>query len=148
MHNLQHSYGEALFKIAHEQNVDLSLKDELDSLLSTFQNKKDLNEFIQTLNNQLFSSFDDIYEGFASRFDEQYGTKTVYVSSAYALAVDEMQKLKNKLKALLKKEINLLCGVDKSLIGGIVIRFDDNEIDGSVRTKLIQMRKSLYNNGV
>jgi F-type H+-transporting ATPase subunit delta len=74
---------------------------------------------------------------------EQEKTIEVTVTTAYDLVSDESDKLAQSLKTRLGREIQISSEVDKSLIGGLVIRAGDMVIDGSVRGKLAKLGESL-----
>jgi F-type H+-transporting ATPase subunit delta len=74
---------------------------------------------------------------------EQEKTIEVTVTTAYDLVSDEADKLAQSLKARLGREVQISSEMDKSLIGGLVIRAGDMVIDGSVRGKLAKLGESL-----
>ena len=51
--------------------------------------------------------------------------------------------IKSKLEALTGKKVDLVCEVDSLLLGGIIIKFDKYEIDGSLKSKLNEIKKSI-----
>lgn len=61
------------------------------------------------------------------------------VTSAFALEPEQMKSLSEALKRKLGREVNLTAQVDKTLMGGIVIRAGDLVIDGSVRGRLADL---------
>ena len=63
----------------------------------------------------------------------------VTVASAFELSEAQQQKIAAALKARMQREIKLSCEVDKSLLGGVVIRSGDKVIDGSASTRLVEM---------
>jgi len=63
----------------------------------------------------------------------------ITVSSAFELSADQKQKIASALKLKMQREIKLNCKVDKSLLGGVVIRTGDQVIDGSARSRLSEM---------
>ena len=67
----------------------------------------------------------------------------VEITTAFEISSDVSNKLANALKDRLKREILLTTTVDKSLIGGAVIRAGDNVIDSSVRGKLSKLAESM-----
>ena len=58
------------------------------------------------------------------------------VTSAFTLEPEQLKSLGEALKRKLGREVNLTAQVDKTLMGGIVIRAGDLVIDGSVRGRL------------
>ncbi len=67
----------------------------------------------------------------------------VTVSSAFALNDAQQQKIAAALKSRLGCDIKLSCNVDKTLLGGIVIRMGDKVIDGSANTRLTELAYAL-----
>ncbi len=67
----------------------------------------------------------------------------VTVASAFELSSAQQQKIAAALKARMQREIKLGCIVDKTLLGGIVIRAGDKVIDGSAFTRLGEMAIAL-----
>lgn len=67
----------------------------------------------------------------------------VNVTSAYTLDSEQQTKLANALKKRLNREISITTQVDKSLIGGVILRAGDTVIDGSVRGRLNRLSEAL-----
>ena len=67
----------------------------------------------------------------------------VIVTSAFELSKEQQQRITAALKKRMQREIKLSCMVDKSLLGGIVIRAGDKVIDGSAITRLGEMANAL-----
>jgi F-type H+-transporting ATPase subunit delta len=67
----------------------------------------------------------------------------VTVTSAYELDGEQQTKLADALKKRLNREISITTQVDKSLIGGVILRAGDTVIDGSVRGRLNRLSEAL-----
>lgn len=67
----------------------------------------------------------------------------VSVTSAYKLDSKQKTTLANALKKRLNREISITTQVDKSLIGGVILRAGDTVIDGSVRGRLNRLSDAL-----
>jgi len=67
----------------------------------------------------------------------------VTVASAFELSEAQQQKIAAALKVRMQREIRLECKVDKTLLGGVVIRAEDQVIDGSARTRLGEMANAM-----
>ena len=65
------------------------------------------------------------------------------VRSAVALTDDQQERLKAALANATGKQVNLKVVVDPSIIGGLVATVDDTVIDGSVRTRIDQLKSRL-----
>lgn len=71
--------------------------------------------------------------------------KTVDVDLTTAFALDDAQqeKLAQALSSKLGRQVKLTSQVDKSIIGGVVVRSDDLVIDGSVRARLAKLAEAM-----
>jgi F-type H+-transporting ATPase subunit delta len=67
----------------------------------------------------------------------------VNIASAFEISAEQQSKLSAALKQKLDRDVNLQTQVDKSLIGGILIKAGDMTIDGSVRGKLTKLAESM-----
>ena len=85
----------------------------------------------------------DIAELFNELKAERERAIDVDVISAFELGDAARQKLQDALKERLQREIKLVTSIDKSLIGGVVIRAGDMVIDGSVRGKLNKLVETM-----
>ena len=70
-------------------------------------------------------------------------TIDINVSSAFELTAEQQQKLAEALSRKLDRNVQIEAAVDKSLIGGLVVRTGDLVIDASVRGKLTKLAESL-----
>ena len=133
------------FKIFFSHPI-VSLKDKKETLNETLNgkiNEKVLN-FVQTLlDENRFSIFGTIYELFKKEADNFKNLQRIEVTSVIEL--DEVQKenLKNKLSTKLNKEVILNFSENKDILGGLVVKFDDNVIDLSLKTKFDLIRKNI-----
>jgi F-type H+-transporting ATPase subunit delta len=67
----------------------------------------------------------------------------VNVTSARKLDTEQQQQLIDVLSKKLERHVNIQVALDKSLLGGVVIRAGDIVIDGSVRGRLAKLAESL-----
>lgn len=70
-------------------------------------------------------------------------TIDVDVATAFEMTEEQQQKLLTSLKAKLQREVNLQTVIDKSLIGGAIVRAGDLTIDGSVRGRLAKLAETM-----
>ncbi|HEY8505304.1 MAG TPA: ATP synthase F1 subunit delta [Gemmataceae bacterium] len=84
-----------------------------------------------------------IYRSYRELTDERAGRVRVRVRSAVELAEDQRQRLAELLRAALGKEPVLEPAVDPDLLGGMIVQVGDAVYDGSVRTRLENMRTDL-----
>ena len=67
----------------------------------------------------------------------------VEVLSAFELTETQVEEIKSTLNKRFDKQINIESSVDKTLIGGAIIRAGDLVIDGSARGKLTKLADTL-----
>jgi F-type H+-transporting ATPase subunit delta len=68
----------------------------------------------------------------------------VEVTAALELDAGQQQMLSDALSAKLERKVNMQVRLDKSLLGGAVIRAGDTVIDGSIRGRLAKLAESLH----
>ena len=90
-----------------------------------------------------FGSIKDINEFYQKEADELKGVAQASLVSAVELPAETVDKIRNSLSEMTKKEIKLDVEQDPSLIGGIVTKIGDLVLDGSIKTQLLNMRESL-----
>ena len=88
---------------------------------------------------------DAILQYFIQRVKEEKGIGTAYVSTAVPLNEIQKAQVEEKLLATTSyQKMEMIYTVDKSLIGGMVIRIKDRVVDSSIKTKLSEIKKQLY----
>jgi F-type H+-transporting ATPase subunit delta len=88
----------------------------------------------------LISAIAKIFEEYKA---ESEGYVDVEVTTAYAFSKEEKQNFTSTLEKKLSKKVHMNVTVDKSLIGGVLVRAGDRVIDGSIRGQLQQLAKRL-----
>lgn len=84
-----------------------------------------------------------LYTAFHDRMLERQGVAVGEVTTAVPLGPEEMELVRQRLGAMLGKEIEIRTVVDPNIIGGIVARVGDQLIDGSVIGQLRKLRERL-----
>ena len=85
----------------------------------------------------------DIREQYGRLLDEEKGLERAHVVSAVPMSDDNKDNLSSYLSQLVGKNIELTSEVDPSILAGLVARVGDKILDGSVKTRLQSLRKSL-----
>jgi F-type H+-transporting ATPase subunit delta len=85
---------------------------------------------------QLSAQFERLRRDAESRVEAQ-------VRSAAPLTEDQRQRLTERLRERLKREVTLHCIVDETLLGGAIVRAGDLVIDGSIRGRLDRLATRL-----
>lgn len=75
--------------------------------------------------------------------EKRSNQKRVQVTSAVPLSEEQLGRIKDRLKSSLSFDPILIPEVDQELLGGLVIHVGDTVFDGSLRTKLRNLRVNL-----
>ncbi|MBX9721336.1 MAG: ATP synthase F1 subunit delta [Candidatus Obscuribacterales bacterium] len=84
-----------------------------------------------------------IIEEFRDLLREKHNIVTGTLTSAEAMDEEAVSSIKQKLVKQLRKHVELTVKVDKSLIGGYVLRIGDQVLDGSLKGRLQSIEKAL-----
>ena len=130
--------------ISNEQKTALLLTVCKDTSGKSATQQQVIEKLVQLLaENKRLHLIPDIYVLYEALRAEQEKTLTVDVYSYSELNEEQKEKLVQSLSARLKREIALNISIDKSLLGGAIIRAGDLVIDGSVQGKLNKLRSNL-----
>ena len=122
--------------VTRQQLIELLTK------LSQPQPKEGGEHFIKLLAHKrrlsLLPTIAELFEAMKQHHQQQLN---VNLSAAWMLDDAQKKRLTDSLKKRFQQSITLHCTVDKSLLGGLIVRIDDTVIDGSVRGKLLKLRE-------
>ncbi len=91
-----------------------------------------------------YNQIDEIIDYFLAKVREYKKIGVAKVTSAVDLNHEQRKKLEDKLLATTEYvAFDMEYQVDKSLIGGVIIRIGDRIVDSSIRTKLKNLSKEL-----
>lgn len=85
----------------------------------------------------------DEYQRLVDNYRGIEGAEVAEVTTAIPLDDEDKLKLAQRLTSLVGKPVVLKPKVDPSLIGGLIIRVGDKLIDGSIRSKLLSLKRDL-----
>jgi F-type H+-transporting ATPase subunit delta len=84
-----------------------------------------------------------IVDAFVSRAAELRAEAVAEVRSAFPLDADQVSRLAEALGKATNRKVTVKVVIDPTVLGGIVARVGDTVIDGSVRSRLEQLRESM-----
>lgn len=84
-----------------------------------------------------------IANAYAELLEQQMGIIEVDVYVAQRLSADQLEDVRRRVSAALKREAVIHQYVDESLIGGLLLRVEDRLLDASVRAQLRAVRRRL-----
>ena len=102
-----------------------------------------LNTICLLISRQSLSILPEVVKEYSSILDLEAGRLQATVTSAVALGSAQSERLGVMLKQVFDAEVVLDVQEDPELIGGMVIKVGDQVIDGSVKTRLRQLRLQL-----
>ena len=123
----------------------ISLADKKDTIRQTLEGKINnitLNFLETLLNENRFGIFNTIYVLYIKETDKVKNRQQVEVICAQEPTDEQKNKLWDKLNRKLSKETQITYIKDEDIIGGLIIRIEDNVIDLSLKNKFEALRKN------
>lgn len=100
--------------------------------------------FIRILvTNKQMKSFESCHKEYIKLYNTAHNREEVTVITAFLLSHEQKAALVKKLEKLLGKTIVPVYKVDKKCLGGVILRFADRQIDGSIKGKLDALGQSI-----
>ena len=168
-------YAEAIFEIAKEENAldlwvsdltlvaisvqevevkrlidspDISQKIKAETFAKLFEGEisnKVLNFVLVLGQANRLKLLKSVLDNFKNLVASEKNEKNIVISSSYALDSEQVEKIKEAMQKRTGSIINASTDIDKSLIGGIKISYDDQVIDLSLKNKLEALKAQLRN---
>ena len=88
--------------------------------------------------------FSDCVKAYRQQYYADHGIVSVLAVTAVALTDAQREQLQSKLETVTGKEIELLCRVDPTCIGGVRLDYDGKRVDGTIKNRLDAMGKMLF----
>jgi F-type H+-transporting ATPase subunit delta len=85
----------------------------------------------------------DVHAGYVELLDQHLGRQQIQVTSAVALEDQEVERIRQFVADLIRKEVVIVQQVDESILGGVIIQIGDKLLDGSTRSKLEELRRQI-----
>ena len=100
--------------------------------------------FIRVLNAKAkLAILPDVIDAYGELYDTKHGKVEVDVTVPQRLSPDELERVRTRVGAALKKDAVIHQYIDESLIGGMVLRVGDRLIDSSVKGQLQAIKKQM-----
>jgi F-type H+-transporting ATPase subunit delta len=85
----------------------------------------------------------EILQSFLEIRNEYLGLLEVNVFGFYPISEGQQEKIKNELEKITNKKVSISFQIDKSIMGGIIIKIDDTVLDASVKRKLELLKEHM-----
>ena len=93
--------------------------------------------------NQRLKLLPEVIQLFEAHKAQRELSVDVEVTTAFELSSELQDKLAKALSAKLKREVFLSTSIDKTILGGALVRAGDTVIDGSVRGRLVKLAEAM-----
>lgn len=88
----------------------------------------------------------EIVTAYEKLYDKFTGTYNAHIIAAVELNAEQLDSLRQALKERLNaQKINLTTEVDKTIIGGLIVKVGGQIIDGSIASRIKKLRRVLLN---
>lgn len=102
-----------------------------------------VNNFLKLLvRNNALKQFGDILPRFEEYDRQERGVENVEVVTFYPISVEIKHKIMRKMEEVTSKKIILKERTDESILGGIIIKFNDYLYDASLRARIKRLGRS------
>jgi F-type H+-transporting ATPase subunit delta len=116
----------------------------LDKLNEKLEMQRELRNLIAVLiQNDRIGSVAEVAAAYRSLLQERMGIKPAEIVTARELSKEERETLVAEVGRLAGAKIDATFRLDKSILGGTVVRIGSTEYDGSVRGRLERLRDQL-----
>ena len=173
MKSLSATYAHSLFSLAEEENILDEIFEELTVISGIFKENpdyvvlldsptvnseercslideafKDFGEYVRNFlkilcEKKYIHIFGECVKEYEKQYNKKLGIEKVTAITAVPLSDTLREKLIKKLEKETGKKIKLELKVDKSILGGIILRTENSQTDASVRARLEDIRTQL-----
>lgn len=124
----------------------ISKGEKKDIIENIFNNRveNDLKNFFKLLiDKERISSLELIYKSFKSLLNEKNNIVEGKAITAIPMSKEEIKKLEENLSSKYNTNIILENVVDKTILGGVLVKLGNKEIDGTIKTRLDNLKQEL-----
>jgi F-type H+-transporting ATPase subunit delta len=116
----------------------------LDALIERAKPSKTTSNFLKVLlQNGRLGDIADINKRFASVLEDRSGVVAAEITSARELPAGERSEFGKNLERITGKKVKIRYEIDPDIIGGVITRIGSTVYDGSVKTKLENLKEQL-----
>lgn len=123
------------------------------ALAKSLKHETDKKEVVQRIQNLLkilvkrkqSKAIKHLYEEFKKAWMKEHKQIELTVTLPHEATKEELNELADSLSHAVKKEVVLKQKVDKQVIGGMKLEFDDYVIDGTVAKRLEMLKTAIVN---
>ena len=103
-----------------------------------------LHNFLRVLcDKNRMNCFFDIVQAYETRYNVYHNIQKVVAVTAIALSDVLKEQLRTKLEQMLNKKVQIENQVDRSVLGGVLLKIDNRQIDSTVRSRIEGLRNQI-----
>ena len=166
-------YSKAIFQIAEESNNLSNLKDDMDSIISAHKSSDDYKNLINNplinhsdkkeilsiviskmnkrtsnlinllIANKRLSILYDIAHGFNDIYNRENNIERATVVTATPISEKIKNQVLKKIQTLSNKSVEIENIIDKTIIGGFILRYENREYNASFSQRLNKLKSEL-----
>ena len=124
----------------------ISCEDKKTVMQNIFENQlsDSMNNFLKiVIDKDRMSVIEKIKESYKSLLNDKNNVLEGTAITAVALSEEEIKDLEKNLSKKYNKNVTLTNVVDETILGGVLVKLGNEEIDGTVRTRLSNIKKQL-----
>ena len=124
----------------------ISCEDKKTVMQNIFENQlsDSMNNFLKiVIDKDRMSVIEKIKESYKSLLNDKNNVLEGTAITAVALSEEEIKDLEKNLSKKYNKNVTLTNVVDEAILGGVLVKLGNEEIDGTVRTRLSNIKKQL-----
>ena len=140
------SYGKALYQLAEEDAAPDALLSELETVAQALTEQRAYATLLDTpalCDKRELYRVPDCVKDYRACYDEAHNLLRATALTAVEMTPRQRSALTAKLEAITGKTVLLTAEVQPSLLGGVTLRYGSEQLDGSIRSKLDRLRRSL-----
>ena len=108
------------------------------------QLSKNMNNFLKiVIDKDRMSAIVNIQESYKNLLNDKNNILEGTAITAVSLNEKEIKDLEKNLSTKYNKNVTLTNVVDETILGGVLVKLGNEEIDGTIRTRLSRMKKQL-----
>lgn len=105
---------------------------------------KDTKNFLMVLiDNDRTTELSSIVQAYKQMLNDKFNIAEGEVFTAIPLSPEQISELEKKLSAKYNKNVKLENKIDKGILGGVLVRIGNEEIDGTVKSRLSDLSEVL-----
>jgi F-type H+-transporting ATPase subunit delta len=116
----------------------------LDSIVAQMALSKPVRNFVAVLiDNHRVAALPQIAQQFETELLQRLGMADVDITSSRELSADERRQMEAEIERMTGKKVRARYAIDRTLLGGAVVRMGSTVYDGSVRGQLQKIKEQL-----